>query len=68
MKHPGHTYGGFVPAISELGMTEVRWMISITDFNNQFAQKENFEEIIHGKASPELVHDMSQLIKESFHS
>jgi hypothetical protein len=21
MKHPGHTYGGFVPAISELGMT-----------------------------------------------
>jgi hypothetical protein len=21
MKHPGHTYGGFVPAISEWGMT-----------------------------------------------
>jgi hypothetical protein len=21
MKHPGHTYGGFVPAISERGMT-----------------------------------------------
>jgi hypothetical protein len=21
MKHPGHTYGGFVPAISEQGMT-----------------------------------------------
>jgi hypothetical protein len=23
MKHPGHTYEGFVPAISEWGMTEV---------------------------------------------
>jgi hypothetical protein len=23
MKHPGHTYGGFVPAISERGMTIV---------------------------------------------
>jgi hypothetical protein len=23
MKHPGHTYGGFVPAISEWGMTDV---------------------------------------------
>jgi hypothetical protein len=23
MKHPGHTYGGFVPAISEWGMTPV---------------------------------------------
>jgi hypothetical protein len=23
MKHPGHTYGGFVPAISERGMTDV---------------------------------------------
>jgi hypothetical protein len=23
MKHPGHTYGGFVPAISEWGMTEI---------------------------------------------
>jgi hypothetical protein len=22
MKHPGHTYGGFVPTISERGMTE----------------------------------------------
>jgi hypothetical protein len=22
MKHPGHMYGGFVPAISERGMTE----------------------------------------------
>jgi hypothetical protein len=22
MKHPGHTYGGFVPAISEWGMTQ----------------------------------------------
>jgi hypothetical protein len=22
MKHPGHTYGGFVPAFSERGMTE----------------------------------------------
>ena len=22
MKHPGHTYGGFVPAISERGMTK----------------------------------------------
>jgi hypothetical protein len=22
MKHPGHTYGGFIPAISERGMTE----------------------------------------------
>jgi capsule polysaccharide export protein KpsC/LpsZ len=22
MKHPGHTYGGFIPAISEWGMTE----------------------------------------------
>jgi hypothetical protein len=22
MKHPGHTYGGFVPSISERGMTE----------------------------------------------
>jgi hypothetical protein len=21
MKHPGHTYGGFVPTISKLGMT-----------------------------------------------
>jgi hypothetical protein len=21
MKHPGHTYGGFIPAISERGMT-----------------------------------------------
>jgi hypothetical protein len=21
MKHPGHTYGGFVPAISERGVT-----------------------------------------------
>jgi hypothetical protein len=21
MKHPGHTYGGFIPAISEWGMT-----------------------------------------------
>jgi hypothetical protein len=21
MKHPGHTYGGFVPAISERGLT-----------------------------------------------
>jgi hypothetical protein len=24
MKHPGHTYGGFVPAISERGMTSAR--------------------------------------------
>jgi hypothetical protein len=23
MKHPGHTYGGFVPAISERGMTSL---------------------------------------------
>jgi hypothetical protein len=23
MKHPGHTYGGFVPSISERGMTEI---------------------------------------------
>jgi hypothetical protein len=23
MKHPGHTYGGFIPAISEQGMTSV---------------------------------------------
>jgi hypothetical protein len=23
MKHPGHTYGGFVPAISERGVTTV---------------------------------------------
>jgi hypothetical protein len=22
MKHPGHTYGGFVPAISEQGVTK----------------------------------------------
>jgi hypothetical protein len=29
MKHPGHTYGGFVPAISERGMT-VRVLIGTT--------------------------------------
>jgi hypothetical protein len=27
MKHPGHTYRGFVPAISERGMTP-RWLSS----------------------------------------
>jgi hypothetical protein len=27
MKHPGHTYGGFIPAISEWGMTRVRVII-----------------------------------------
>jgi hypothetical protein len=27
MKHPGHTYRGFVPAISEWGMTP-RWLSS----------------------------------------
>jgi hypothetical protein len=47
---------------------EVSQMISITGFNNQVARKENFEEIIHDKTSPELACDMSQLIKESFHS
>jgi hypothetical protein len=26
MKHPGHTYGGFVPAISERGMTKDDYM------------------------------------------
>jgi hypothetical protein len=24
MKHPGHTYGGFVPAISERGLTQIK--------------------------------------------
>jgi hypothetical protein len=29
MKHPGHTYGGFVPAILERGMTYMkpRWLL-----------------------------------------
>jgi hypothetical protein len=26
MKHPGHTYGGFVPAISERGMTSQNYV------------------------------------------
>jgi hypothetical protein len=26
MKHPGHTYGGFVPAISERGMTPIEYL------------------------------------------
>jgi hypothetical protein len=47
---------------------EVSWTISIIGFHNQVARKENFEEIIHDKTSPELVRNMSQLIKESFHS
>jgi hypothetical protein len=29
MKHPGHTYGGFVPAISERGMTPVHGRSSV---------------------------------------
>jgi hypothetical protein len=30
MKHPGHTYGGFVPPISERGMTRllVSWCVA----------------------------------------
>jgi hypothetical protein len=27
MKHPGHTYGGFVPAISERGMTDAKLLL-----------------------------------------
>jgi hypothetical protein len=49
-------------------MKEVSRTISITGFNKQVSQKENFEEIIHDKMSLELARDMSQLIKESFHS
>jgi hypothetical protein len=29
MKHPGHTYGGFVPAISEWGMTPIYGKVSL---------------------------------------
>jgi hypothetical protein len=28
MKHPGHTYGGFVPAISERGMTKTPYRMA----------------------------------------
>jgi hypothetical protein len=34
MKHLGHAYGGFVPAISERGMTlsdEWKWMLSVVN-------------------------------------
>jgi hypothetical protein len=31
MKHPGHTYGGFIPAISEWGMTEF-WPLDALGF------------------------------------
>jgi hypothetical protein len=34
---------------------EVSRAISITGFNNKITQKENFEEIIHDKTSPEHV-------------
>jgi hypothetical protein len=45
---------------------EITWTISINGSNNQVAQKEKFEEIIHDKTSLELAHDMSQLIKDNF--
>jgi hypothetical protein len=49
-------------------MKEISRTISITGSNNQVTRKEKFEEIIHDKMSPKLVRDMSQLIKDSFHS
>jgi hypothetical protein len=42
MKHPGHTYGGFVPAISEQGMTHGLVFIW---FQEHRCQIEAFQEI-----------------------
>jgi hypothetical protein len=30
MKHPGHTYGGFIPAILERGMTDPKGLPGVT--------------------------------------
>jgi hypothetical protein len=30
MKHPGHTYGGFIPAFSEWGMTDPKGLPGVT--------------------------------------
>jgi hypothetical protein len=56
MKHPGHTYGGFVPAILEWGMT--------FDFKNIGSKLEYFKksqenlEFNQNKCHPEDVRDM----------
>jgi hypothetical protein len=49
MKHPGHTYGGFVPTISERGMTKMHQVV--LDIS---AHLVHLDSHIYGKVSLQL--------------
>jgi hypothetical protein len=62
MKYPGHTYGGFVPAISERGMTlskhAVVSFMAIGTCKFQRLEQVRGDNIVHHGRQGEHVHSM----------
>jgi hypothetical protein len=56
MKHPGHTYGGFIPAISERGMTHSGLFDLLTRAEDRSLRGRTITELLVGSLSSSALH------------